>query len=254
MIQNTIEELLEKEDVEKLMRLTRRGPSENTLDDKILVQLRKLLTTSMDESNADVGPDTSSVNDEVDTGKEFGKIAVNFKKYLRNLRKGAKWAELEQRSLCPHCRQPAEIPHVTSCNHVYCLECLHTLQYEAAKNNQDGAMCLECGEIFNDVSPCEGIEELEDQDTPRSHDSPSTETNRKSQKQKKKKSGKKEDDPMRWIDLGDHLLPSAKTIAIKAQILNWIHEAPNQKIIIFTQFLYMSVQAWLFPYWGTNVL
>jgi hypothetical protein len=43
-----------------------------------------------------------------------------------------------------------------------------------------------------------------------------------------------------WLSLGgDEVLPSAKTIAIKAQILNWIRENPSVKIIVYTQFLAM---------------
>ena len=43
-----------------------------------------------------------------------------------------------------------------------------------------------------------------------------------------------------WLSLGGKsVLPSAKTIAIKAQVLNWIQENPNVKIIIYTQFLAM---------------
>jgi hypothetical protein len=34
-------------------------------------------------------------------------------------------------------------------------------------------------------------------------------------------------------------LPSAKAIAVKAQILQWQRDAPDDKIIIFTQFLMM---------------
>lgn len=43
-----------------------------------------------------------------------------------------------------------------------------------------------------------------------------------------------------WLSLGGpEVLPSAKTLAIKSQILNWIAETPNVKIIIYTQFLAM---------------
>ena len=36
------------------------------------------------------------------------------------------------------------------------------------------------------------------------------------------------------------LLPSSKTIAIKAQMVKWLNEAPDDKIIIFTQFRVMA--------------
>jgi hypothetical protein len=43
-----------------------------------------------------------------------------------------------------------------------------------------------------------------------------------------------------WLSLaGAEVLPSAKTLAIKAQILNWRREDPKVKIIIYTQFLAM---------------
>jgi hypothetical protein len=38
---------------------------------------------------------------------------------------------------------------------------------------------------------------------------------------------------------GEEVLPSAKTLAIKAQVLNWTKEDPKVKIIIYTQFLAM---------------
>jgi hypothetical protein len=43
-----------------------------------------------------------------------------------------------------------------------------------------------------------------------------------------------------WLSLaGAEVLPSAKTLAIKAQILNWRKENAGVKIIIYTQFLAM---------------
>lgn len=46
--------------------------------------------------------------------------------------------------------------------------------------------------------------------------------------------------PKNWLDtIGDELLPSTKTIAVKAQIMNWIKENKDIKIIVFTQFLPM---------------
>ena len=42
-----------------------------------------------------------------------------------------------------------------------------------------------------------------------------------------------------WISMTGEICPSAKTQAIKAQILNWFEEDPNVKIIIYTQFLDM---------------
>ncbi len=36
-----------------------------------------------------------------------------------------------------------------------------------------------------------------------------------------------------WIDADGKMLPSSKTMAIKAQVLNWLAEDPTCKIIIY---------------------
>jgi SNF2 family DNA or RNA helicase len=65
-----------------------------------------------------------------------------------------------------------------------------------------------------------------------------------------------------WIDQeGKDILPSAKTIAIKAQILNWIAEDENFKIIVFTQFINMirvlqkvcAAEGWLYTLYHGGV-
>jgi len=43
-----------------------------------------------------------------------------------------------------------------------------------------------------------------------------------------------------WISLKGEVLPSAKTMATKSQILEWLKKDPDCKIIIFTQFLPMT--------------
>ena len=159
------------------------------------------------------------------TGGEFGSTKVNFKKYLRYLRENNKRAELEARSLCPQCRQPPGAPWVTSCNHVYCGECLEAVVYEAARDKREKASCKECGVIFTSSERASGLEELGFEGS-----SPMSETRRK------RKESNPDRDVLKWIDIEGHILPSAKTLAIKAQILNWREDAPKEKIIISTQF------------------
>ena len=244
MIQETIEDLLEQEDIEKLMRLASTEVKDDTPNQRSILQLRAVLASRKSaENNSDppnVSSDTPSApsdepnasSDTVDCniGGEFGSTNVSFKKYLRNIRENPKWAELEARSLCPQCRQPPDTPWVTSCNHIYCGECLHTLQYEASKKKQDRASCKECGVVFTSSEPASGLDELGFEGS-----SPASETRRK-----KKKDSQTENVP-KWIDVKGHILPSAKTLAIKAQVLNWLEDAPKEKIIIFTQFHEMQV-------------
>ena len=58
-------------------------------------------------------------------------------------------------------------------------------------------------------------------------------------KQTKKKSKTKKRDGG-WIDMKGELLPSAKTTAIKSQILEWLEEDPTCKTIIYVQFIPMA--------------
>ena len=239
LIQKTIQDLLETEDVEKLMGLCNNTEaSENTPNGTILVQLRAMLAA---RSPAD-GEPASSPSEFTQfpdlaspaangTGRQFGSTVVSFKKYLRQLRDSSKWEELEKRSLCPECRQPPDTPWVTSCKHVYCQECISMLQYAAGKKDER-AVCTECGEIFETATNCDGLEELGFQiDSPLSQLSGSP--------RRRRNTSEDPEEILKWIDVDGHLLPSAKTLAIKAQILNWIEESPKEKIIIFTQFIEM---------------
>lgn len=53
------------------------------------------------------------------------------------------------------------------------------------------------------------------------------------------KKKKKPVDELDWIGQPGQILPSAKTMAAKVQILTWLDEAPDCKIIVYTQFLPM---------------
>lgn len=42
-----------------------------------------------------------------------------------------------------------------------------------------------------------------------------------------------------WMSMRGEILPSAKSIAVKAQILEWIEEDPTVKIIVYSQWIPM---------------
>lgn len=238
LIQKTIEDLLEQEDVEKLMGLCNNTEAtENTPNETMLVQLRAMLVAKSAASNEVASPsDPTQPSDPAppapnDTGKQFGSTVVNFKKYLRQLRDSSKWEEIEKRSLCPECRQPPDIPWVTSCKHVYCEECISTLQYNAAKKCERAA-CTECGETFETATNCDGLEELGFQ-------ADSQQSQLSGSPRRRRKTSEDPEEMLKWLDVKGSILPSAKTLAIKAQVLNWMEESPTEKIIIFTQFVEM---------------
>ena len=236
LIQDSIEDLLEAEDVEKLMRMTSVEVDETTPKGTLLKQLRAVLTRSKQrtstspediESEAVVASDIDA-EEEVGLGGTFGHF-FRFRKYLRALRDSSKWEELQHRSLCHKCGVPPEEPWVTSCMHVYCKECLNNMSYEAAKRNEDRVKCRACGTVFTGSSECSGLEELgfAEKSTPSlTEDSPRKRRQRLNNPEKS----------LRWIEMSGSLLPSAKTLAIKAQVLNWIATSPKEKIIIFSQF------------------
>jgi SNF2 family DNA or RNA helicase len=114
---------------------------------------------------------------------------------------------------------------------------------EAALRDQGGARCMTCQTIFTSTTPCDQMDfnqnQGDDNDDDDGDDS-DQELLRKTRKQGRK--GKKAKEKTKdWIDLapGNDILPSSKTLAIKAQIINWVQEDPEVKIIIYTQFLDM---------------
>jgi hypothetical protein len=105
----------------------------------------------------------------------------------------------------------------------------------ATENGPDGPIiCKKCGQASGGSIPCN--EEEEEYLT-----SPRTQAGKKKRAKKERVHMDREDIRDDWLslDTSGNVLPSAKTIAIKAQILNWIQENPKVKIIVYTQFLPM---------------
>ena len=118
---------------------------------------------------------------------------------------------------------------MTSCLHLYCKECLNALHHDTAirkKKNREVA-CLECGTVFTESNPCDGLKKLEAEES--ILDS--------SERTIRKKERKNPNADIKWIDVDGELLPSSKTAAILIQLKQWLEEEPNKKIIVFSQFL-----------------
>ncbi|GAB1736623.1 hypothetical protein NU219Hw_g8248t1 [Hortaea werneckii] len=245
LIQGPITDLLEREDFEQLNRI---APDEHEQDQgaSLLFHLRQVLknNTGVNDINSDLKGaiisedrvavvDVTNYDDITDqTGSKHG-VKYNFRKYLNHLKGSDHWEAIKQRCYCTGCRQTPENPFVTSCFHIYCHSCLTDLQHMAARRGHDQARCSECGEAYSSAEPCQEIEEF--QDSSSSAESVQGSSSQSSKKGKKPKKNKEDD----WINLPGEILPSAKTQATKAQLLNWIEEDPNCKCIVFTQFLDM---------------
>lgn len=153
--------------------------------------------------------------------------------YLSSLRKDKKFQEDLETQSCHFCNRKPENPWITSCYHIMCAECIYDLQQEAANRDRD-ATCPSCGERFHRAEPVRGwdspplVSDTSDED--------SEDTQKKSKKRKRGSEGKKSRMP-KWLETMDYnIVPSAKTLAIKAQLLNWFEAAPNDKVLIFSQF------------------
>jgi SNF2 family DNA or RNA helicase len=240
LVQQTLKDLLEAEDLEKLWRLTESELHSQGEDGSqaVLSQLRKMLSKTKDAQNMtskkDVRHDPAHMlteNIEVDgvadaVGGTFG-TAFKFRKYLRSLKDTGKWEQTIKRSLCHKCGGVPDNPHVTSCFHVYCKECIEDMLFNAAKTDKEKAMCLACDAEFEHCEPCRGFDEASNKVNSSMSGTPD---------HRARKSADNDENDLDWLSVKGSILPSAKTLAVKAQIQNWVAEDPEAKIIIFTQF------------------
>ena len=252
LVQDTLKQEMVAADVEALWRLTAKEvETSDTPNTNTLIQLRTMLNNkSRQRKKQTIG--SAEITDETpapemhpeEAGGSYG-LSFKFRKFLRSLKESRVWPELHARSICHKCREQPDDPWVTSCYHVYCKECLTAMSYESANRGEPKVSCLECGNFYNEATPCEGLREL-------GFNSPATLTKvkenreRKSSKTTKGKKGRRnvqdsddesDEEDVDWIELSGALLPSAKTTATKACILNWLREDPETKIIIYSQFL-----------------
>lgn len=170
-------------------------------------------------------------------GNDFGKV-YDFKPFLRSLEKGESWEKVKKKSKCAYCYKQPRLPWITSCGHLICeAPCLEDASLEAAERGSAALSCKTCGVTPTYIHKCDS-DEGDDPETVAQG------TRAQAQKKKKKKKAQQQANPEQeaiesdWLG-ANNVLPSAKTIAIKAQILNWIKKNPQVKIIVYTQFLAM---------------
>ncbi|KAE9984365.1 hypothetical protein EG328_008851 [Venturia inaequalis] len=253
-LEQPMKDLLEKEDHEKIydLAMEARQHPESGHDEKMRALRAELYRPGDDQDKgkhsagmpgvsneenergdendrADSVHGSSSRRDCTYVGRHHGKN-YDFIKYVEDLRDGICGRNADRRSACSYCNDIAEEPYKTQCYHVYCLKCLERMGEEAAMRGLAGARCVMNFDQGNDGLDDNSMDDYSDQELLR----------RKPRKNKKKRPmfvEKAKD----WIDLanGNDILPSAKTLAIKAQIINWLQENPQMKIIIYTQFMDM---------------
>lgn len=176
------------------------------------------------------------------TGEAYG-LRYNFMQYLDNLKEGSRLEELRASLKCAQCgADPAKEPKLTDCSHIYCSPCVARLQIEAASTGSS-LHCTSCSTIFTGATDFDPEYTRETQlEAKRAAEAGGAKGKGKGRAKTGKASGSKDQAvPLLSKVAGVVPLPSAKTLAIKAQILNWIEDRadgdPPLKVIVFTQFL-----------------
>jgi SNF2 family DNA or RNA helicase len=242
LIQDTILDLLEREDFERLNELTQETNVDSEETSSMLTHLKHMLTEHLRATFQDARPghgqgqleqltvvpggQFESEGREEDLGGKHGRN-YQFQKYIKSLAGTKEWESINARKKCSSCRSDPYEAIITSCYHVYCRPCVEELQHNAARHNVDHAKCMQCGDEFQSIRVLEdpevgGAEAVEREATP---------TGKNKTKGKKKSA-------LDWIGMNGEILPSAKTIAAKAQILEWLSQS-DDKIIVYTQFMPM---------------
>jgi len=247
ILSSTVFELLEKEDYVELNKiLTREKTRVNQHGKLLLAHIQKVLNDRSDRLANSSHDSVSRTKNVIETLSEehldgthsqgdqdlgnrhgtnpsaprytdmFNKLETRTEEYI---------AAQKARFDCVVCHQNAKDPYITSCNHVYCHGCLQEIQDDAAIDGLAGAMCVgkNCLQLFGTAIPLDGqvlAEYL-------------VETNKKLKKSRKAAGGGL--GTLRELTGIDGApMGSAKTIACKSAILNWLREDPSCKIIIFT--------------------
>jgi SNF2 family DNA or RNA helicase len=246
LIQGTMIDLLERVDFERLREISTEDLSEEI--ETLLAHLREKMRDSISAKDFEARDGNMAVNetetapiDQTRSDPSGGNLGgshgltYNFGQYLESLRNSEAYEAICERTLCSGCRQPPLDPFVTACFHVYCATCLYELQTSSARRGLDRHRCTECGVTlyYDDAKACQEILEpyisAHENLANSSQDGFGTRS-----KAIKEKSGMEN-----WTQMRGPILPSAKTIALKARILSWIEEDPDVKIIVFSQFLPM---------------
>ncbi|RDW69265.1 hypothetical protein BP6252_08285 [Coleophoma cylindrospora] len=250
MIEQTVKECWNAEDLAELKRKLKQIRSEGM--QKVYDQCKLW----MDE--AQVHPDKVDPMDGGSFAFGEGNYGHEFKmqKYLKKS-DGFNEQDFMDRVVCNLCSDVPQEPQITDCSHIFCKECLTGYMHRRAAEDLDYTECPTCSLIFRSTKPYRDVN-LQFPDDDAAGSQAGTSQNRDggengSQARRPRRSYRQGRDALgfepttrnsRWLDQSDAdkapLLPSAKTTALKAKLLKWFHEAPNDKVVVFTQFRLLS--------------
>ena len=171
--------------------------------------IEDMLDDSQDAENNDQEP----FKDTFSSGRTFGKT-FDFRPYLNSLTSGDNWEKVKQKSKCCSCDGRLYNGWMTSCGHLFCGSCYDRAVLEAAENNRANGSCKACGSLFTHANEMRS----EDNDEIDGYMTRARKKQHSKNRQRIEQQVLSED----WLTFGNEgVLPSAKTIALKAQIVKW---------------------------------
>lgn len=150
-------------------------------------------------------------------------LEENFNKpsALRQLLAAARIVAMGDTEECSICLDSPEGPVITKCRHVFCRDCITSVITEAARSGNPGPCPLCKREIqIDDLTPYSADDSDSEDDEIAAILNP-----------------KKQKDDSDWLTA--EFTHSAKTTALRDQILEWRENHPGDKVVLFSQFTKM---------------
>ncbi|THY50006.1 Calcium/proton exchanger [Aureobasidium pullulans] len=235
LVSGKVCDYLEMSDFDKLENAVRRQEASSETPTSMIHALKSVMKQQrarVEARTADSlkwdSDDPSSIIDELDEGvneideveklKQPAKIKKNNKKrgaggkhgrsvesgaFVECLKRSSNSHISEKRSQCCKCKRDTLNPIMTGCYHFYCESHYLDLIEDPSLATVDQAICVKegCGKTIDRAATID----------PNAPIKP------------------------RWLDADNNVLPSTKTLAIKATVLNWLERDPKCKLILFTQ-------------------
>ncbi|KAJ5894244.1 hypothetical protein N7495_005935 [Penicillium taxi] len=192
---------------------------------------------------------------------DFMKLQLAFQRMLADLPGDVQMREYAARMVCPRCEETPDVPILTSCKHLYCIDCYNGLPDENGNSDSEFPVCCICKVVIEEAVRCELKDLLLQSESacrlPKTGDkrkrSPSNAQKQKANRKRhfgitewsERSSGSKstpvnestKNEIPDWISIVGTEMPSTKLSKIRSMVKDWLKEDPAMKTVIFTQFL-----------------
>ena len=259
MLQFVVRDLLEQEDIEKIREvIEHEATDQRSRKGEVIVAIRKQLNHLEAETkkrpgkqstngarNARPVPETArdvydqdqyDIEELLDesqesiehggysSGRRFGKT-FDFRPYLESLTRGDNWEKVQRKASCSECGNRPRDAWLTSCGHLMCNRCYDEVMLRAAEEDKMHGTCNGCGSVFKHATVVAAVED---------HVAAGPMTRAKTKHSREIQRIEEQDIAEDWLTYShEGVLPSAKTIALKAQLMNWyVISFPAMELIL----------------------